>query len=232
MMGNTLVIMKKQWKDTLKNKTVLIQFILFPLMTLVMENVISMEGMPEHFFVRLFSVMYVGMAPLTSAAAIIAEEKEQNTLRVLIMANVKPVEYLLGVGIYLWLLCMVGSVVMGTVAGFKEMEFLTYEAVMAMGILLSVLLGSAIGIYSDNQMMATSISLPVMLVLSFAPMLAQFNEKIAGVAQILYTEQMSKIFMNMSLSGTDVKGYVWICVNIAFFLALFLIIFKKKGLEQ
>ena len=76
MMRNMLVIMKKQWKDTFKNKTVLIQFILFPLMTLVMENVIAMEGMPEHFFARLFSVMYVGMAPLTSAAAIRAEVKE------------------------------------------------------------------------------------------------------------------------------------------------------------
>lgn len=232
MMGNTLVILKKQWKDTFKNKTVLIQFILFPLMTLVMENVISMEGMPEHFFARLFSVMYVGMAPLTSAAAIIAEEKEKNTLRVLIMANVKPVEYLMGVGSYLWILCMAASVVMGTVAGLRGMEFFIYEAVMAMGILLSILLGSAIGIYSENQMMATSLSLPVMMVFSFAPMLSQFNEKIANAAQILYTQQMSKIFAEMSLSGTDVKGYVWICVNASFFLMLFLIIFKKKGLEQ
>ncbi|MGN0350370.1 MAG: ABC transporter permease [Roseburia sp.] len=231
-MGNIFVILKKQWKDTFKNKTVLIQFVLFPLLTLVMENVISMEGMPEHFFVRLFSVMYVGMAPLTSAAAIIAEEKEHNTLRVLIMANVKPVEYLLGVGSYLWLLCMAGSVVMGTVAGFRGAEFIVYEAVMGLGILLSILLGSAIGIYSQNQMMATSLSLPAMMVFSFAPMLAQFNEKIANVTQILYTQQMSKIFVEMSLNGMDAKGYVLVCVNVTFFLALFLIIFKKKGLEQ
>ena len=63
-------------------------------------------------------------------------------------------------------------------------------------------------------------------------MQAQFNEKIANVAQILYTQQMSKLFADMSWSGTDGKGYVWICVNAAFFLLLFLIIFKKKGLEQ
>ena len=54
-MRNIIIIMKKQFRDTLKNKTVLIQFILFPVMTVIMENVVHMEGMPEHFFTKLFS---------------------------------------------------------------------------------------------------------------------------------------------------------------------------------
>ena len=33
------------------------------------------EDMPEKFFVKLFSVMFVGMAPLTCISAIISEEK-------------------------------------------------------------------------------------------------------------------------------------------------------------
>ena len=105
-MKNSMIVFKKQLIDTLKNKTVLIQFILFPAMTLIMENTVKMEGMPELFFTKLFSVMYMGMAPVTSMAAVISEEKEKNTLRVLMMANVKPVEYLLGVGVYVWLICM------------------------------------------------------------------------------------------------------------------------------
>ena len=60
-MRNSLIILKKQLKDTLKNKTVLIQFILFPVMTLIMENAIKIDGMPELFFTKLFSVMYIGM---------------------------------------------------------------------------------------------------------------------------------------------------------------------------
>ena len=99
-MRNTLIIIKKQLMDTLKNKTILIQFILFPVMTLIMENTVRLEGMPELFFAKLFSIMYMGMAPLTATAAIISEEKEKNTLRVLMMANVAPWQYLAGVGIY------------------------------------------------------------------------------------------------------------------------------------
>ena len=74
-MRNSIIIIKKQLKDTFKNKTILIQFLLFPVMTLVMENTINMEGMPDLFFTKLFSVMYIGMAPLTSVAAIITKEK-------------------------------------------------------------------------------------------------------------------------------------------------------------
>ena len=78
-MKNSMIVFKKQLIDTLKNKTVLIQFILFPAMTLIMENTVKMEGMPELFFTKLFSVMYMGMAPVTSMAAVISEEKEKGT---------------------------------------------------------------------------------------------------------------------------------------------------------
>ena len=80
-MRNVGVIIKKQLKDTIKNKTVLIQFIMFPVMTLVMENAIHIKDMPENFFTKLFAVMYMGMAPLTAVASIISEEKEKNTLK-------------------------------------------------------------------------------------------------------------------------------------------------------
>ena len=76
-MNNVAAIFKKQIKDTLKNKTILIQFILFPMLTLLMSRTVRVEGMPENFFVNLFAAMYIGMAPLTSMAAVIAEEKEK-----------------------------------------------------------------------------------------------------------------------------------------------------------
>ena len=45
-MRNVFIILKKQLKDTLKNKTVLIQFLLFPVMTLIMEHAITLNDMP------------------------------------------------------------------------------------------------------------------------------------------------------------------------------------------
>lgn len=81
-------IFNKQLKDTLKNRSVLIQFLMFPIMAIIMQNSVKMQGMPENYFVTLFASMYIAMAPITSMAAIISEEKEKNTLRVLLMSNV------------------------------------------------------------------------------------------------------------------------------------------------
>ena len=100
---------------------------MFPLLALVMSQTITIEGMPENFFVNLFATMYIGMAPLTSIAAVIAEEKERNTLRVLMMSNVKPYEYLLGVGSYIWFACMLGAAVICAAGGFALREGIGYH---------------------------------------------------------------------------------------------------------
>lgn len=50
-------VWKKQVKDTLKNKVILIQFVMFPLLTAVMQNTIDMQGMQDNFFVILFATM-------------------------------------------------------------------------------------------------------------------------------------------------------------------------------
>ena len=228
-MRNVLVIIKKQLKDTLKNKTVLIQFIMFPLMTLIMEHAISLPDMPELFFTKLFSVMYMGMAPLTSAAAIISEEKEKNTLRVLMMANVKPWEYLLGVGTYVWILCMAGAGIMATGLPASDIPF--YLEVMAAGFVISIALGACIGIFSSNQMTATSLFVPVMLVFSFSPMLAMFNDKIEKVARIFYTQQLRVLMNQMSFEGIKPESIMILIVNAVLAIALFFVAFKRKGLE-
>ncbi len=228
-MRNVKVIIKKQLKDTLKNKTVLIQFVLFPLMTLVMENAIRLDGMPELFFTKLFSVMYMGMAPLTATSAIIAEEKEKNTLRVLTMANVKSWEYLLGVGVYVWTLCMGGALVMAT--GFEKDQIPFYLLVMALGFVLSIVAGACVGVCAKNQMVATSLVMPVMLVLSFAPMLAMFNDTIEKVARFFYTQQVRTLLEGMTWKAVGTEEAVILGVNALLAVMLLFAAFKRKGLE-
>ena len=171
-MRNIAAVFTKQLKETLKNKSILIQFLMFPVMVLIMENAIVLEGMPEHFFVKLFAVMFVGMAPLTCISSIISEEKEKDTLRALMMSNVHPFEYLIGIGLYVWLMCMVGAAVFAVTGGYESKDFLMFMVIMAAGILLSELTGAVIGVFSKDQMAATSVTVPVMMVFSFLPMLS------------------------------------------------------------
>ncbi len=231
-MRNISVVIRKQIRDTFKNKTILIQFILFPLMTIIMENAITMKDMPELFFTRLFSVMYIGMAPLTSTAAIISEEKERNTLRVLMMANVKPAEYLIGVGAYVWSICMIGAGVMAT--GIPAETIPAFMGVMAAGFVISIVAGACIGIWSGNQMAATSLVMPVMMVLSFVPMIAIFNGSVEKISKIFYTKQIMNLMDGIMLkeaTGIGRFGAAVITVNAAVFIVLFSLAYHKKGLE-
>lgn len=230
-MRHIRMIFWKQLKDTVKNKTILIQFIMFPLMTLIMENAVKIEGMQEHFFVTLFSSMYIGMAPLTSTAAIIAEEKGQNTLRMLRLSNVRPFEYLSGVGLYVWSMCMLGSVVIGLNGKYEMAELVSFLAVMGVGILISILMGAVIGTWSKNQMMATGITMPVMMVFSFLPMLSMFNETIDKVARCTYTKQIYTLLNQVGNIHVEMEQWIVIVVNMLITAGLFVYAYKKVGLE-
>lgn len=227
MINHILAILWKQLKDTLKNKTVLIQFVMFPVLTVVMENAIELEGMPEHFFANLFAIMYVGMAPLTSVASVISEEKEKNTLRVLQMCNVKAFEYLLGNAIYIIAVCMLGSLVIGVAGGYTGSGLLYFMLIMFLGHCVSVVLGAAIGVIGKNQMVATSITVPVMMVLSFLPMLSMFNESIQKVAKFIFSEQLYIMLNSLQDLHIETENVVIIACNAVAIIGVFLIAYKK-----
>jgi len=229
-MRNIYAIFKKQLKDTLKNKTVLIQFVMFPVLTFIMNHSIKIDGMPENFFVNLFATMYIGMAPFTSMAAMIAEEKEKNTLRVLMMANVKPFEYLLGVGSYVWSLCMLGALAICLSGSYSLQTSVAFMGVMATGILISILAGSAVGTWSKTQMMGTSIAIPIMMIFSFLPMLSMFNTAIAKIAKFTYTQQISLMLSRIHNISFHTENLVILIMNIVTAAVLFVVSYKKCGL--
>ena len=229
-MRNVAAIFQKQIKDTFKNKEILIQFVMFPVLALIMEELIHVEGLPRNYFVNMFSSMFVGMAPLVSIAAVISEEKEKNTLRVLMMSGVKPAEYLLGRGSYIWLACMAGAFIMGMTGKYKGREFAVFLMVMGVGILASMLIGAAIGTLSRNQMMATSLMVPVMLVFAFLPMLAGFNDSIKKIARFAYSEQIGILIGRVGEFQIGVENVGVILGNMVVAGLVFRYAYRKCGL--
>lgn len=223
-------IFRKQWKDTLKNKTVLIQFVMFPLITLIMTNAVQIDGMPKNFFVNLFVTMYIGMAPLVAMAAILSEEKEKNTLRVLLMSNVKPHEYLLGIGSHVFLASMLGCGAICAGGRFTAEERVLFLGVAAVGILTSLLLGAAIGTWSKTQMAASSVSVSVMLVFSFLPMLSMFNATIEKAAKFAYTQQISRMLNEISVLRARSESICILTASCILSGVLFFAAYRKRGL--
>lgn len=228
---NVRAVFRKQMKETLKNKEVLVQFMMFPLIAVVMENLVHVEGMPERYFVNLFSAMYVGMAPLVATVSILAEEKEKGTLRALLMANVKSPEYLMGVGSYVWFACMAGACIFMVTGGYKGKTALSFLMIMGVGIFISLVLGAAIGASCRNQMAATAISVPVMLVLSFLPMLSAFNATVEKGAKFVYTQQISLLVNQVSEKNLSFQNGSIIFVNFLLVTVFFAYAYRKAGIE-
>ena len=228
MRHHVWAILWKQIKDTFKNKAILIQFLMFPAMTVIMENAIKIEGMPPHFFGNLFAVMYIGMAPITSMAAIISEEKEKNTLRVLQMSNVKAGEYLLGNALYILTICTLGSLVISLASGYTGKEVAYFMVISLVGHFISMLVGAAVGVASKNQMAATSLTVPAMLVFSFLPMLAMFNESIGKVAKFFFSQQLYLLLGNLSDLQITTETVAVLGGNLVLVIAAFVVAYKKS----
>lgn len=227
-------ILEKQLKDTFKNKAVLIQFVIFPFIAFVMTQTITTgnSGIRHNYFAVLFATMYTGMVPMINMASIIAEEKEKNTLRVLMMANVKPIEYLIGVGTYIFMICSVGIVVFGLIGGYGGTQLLKFVLILMLGLLVSIIMGSVVGILVKNQMSATAIGMPIAMVAAFLPMISMFNKSVETFSKLLYTQQINYMINDLSVKNTTYGKFAIICCNMVVLFVIFILAYKNKSLAE
>ena len=125
---------------------------------------------------------------------------------------------------------MAGACVFGIVGEYEGKNFLSFLVIMAVGTTASLLIGAAIGTWSRNQMMATSIGVPVMLVFAFLPMLSMFNETIGRVAKFTYSEQISILIGGLGQNGAGLENVVIILFNIAAAFGCFVLAYRRCGL--
>ena len=230
-MRSVKAIFVKQAKDMLKNTMVLVQFIIFPAVALVMTELVakSNETIPPNMFVTMMAAIFAGMALVTTTASVIAEDIERKSLRFLVMAGVKPHEYLTGIGGFILLAGSIVSVVFGLIGDFTGLEFAKFLTVMITSTAASVMLGATIGLLSKNQQAATALGMPIAMVLGFTPMIANFNVTVEKIANVLYIQQLNVIVNDFYANFA--KAMLVIGANMIILLVLFVIAYKKKGLK-
>lgn len=218
----------KQAKDCAKNPPFLLLFFIYPTVALVLIQ--AMMGQPgiSEVFVSMFAVMHSVFTPIVAAASFIAEEREKNTLRVLIMSNVTLKEYLVSVG---------GFILLANLLTGSSFIFFGNHAVsdslfiLAMGgcSLISVILGSCIGLFSKNAAAANGLAVPIGILFAFLPMLANFNRKIETVADFTYGQQLGRL-----LAGKEITfcGFIVIAANLAILVIASAFLYKRSLSEE
>ena len=178
-----------------------------------------------------FCTMNVVMIPILGMSSIIAEEKEKGTLRSLIVFNVKPVEYLLGVSITIFFAIMVSSIFFIIIIPSEIVNVKKYLLFCAAGAVVSVLIGAIIGLITENQIKVGAIAAPIAMVLGMLPVFAEANKWLKGFTSLLYSDILSKLISQNS-SFVTLKEILILLSNILIVFLLFYLIYRNKGLEN
>jgi len=225
---NLQALLIKQIKDTLKNPPVLVFFLVYPIIAFVMSS--AMKGQEgAGAFISIFATMHCVFSPAVVASSILSEEKEGNTLRVLIMSNVTLREYFISIG---------GFVLIATVASGSIFLFITekdfvgsiiFILSLGLGSFISIILGLCISLYAKNASAANGIAVPCGMIFAFLPMLANFNKSIENVSRFTFGQQVSYLLGKGSIS---IFGIIVISVNTILLAILASVLFRKSLAEE
>ena len=222
------VFIKQIW-DTLKNMQVLVLFIIYPAVAFVMIQAMGEQEESRYFFLSTFAVMHCVFTPVVSTAAVLSEEKEKNTLRVLILSGVKPLEYLFSIGFFVWMATQITGISFLLMAGCSPLQGAGLLFLFTAACVPSVILGMCIGMYARNMAAANALAVPVGMVFAFLPMLAFFNQTIEKAAQFTYSYQIGEAIRKL---GTSDEFLSWKLVIAAAYLIFFFILsgvlFQKR----
>ena len=227
-----IAIFKKTFKDMIRNKRQLLFFLMFPVMTYLFYYSIS-EG--HEMFPIVFLPINILFCSMNIMASIISEEREKGTLRSLIFANIKPLEYFLGNAIFVLLATIVSSSLFLPLIDISGINYVYFYLFVFLSSVCSIVLGATIGIIVKNQMAANGICVPVTIILGMLPTFGELNKSFHNISQILYTTRfantIAEITKNLSVS-INFEMIITYIVNFIVCLVIFALVYKKKKLDD
>ena len=152
--------------------------------TCLLENPI--HSLPTPSIPGMFTVMFVGMMMISSASALVQEDKTTHNLRFMTMSGMKPSEYLLGTASAIFVVSVPLLLLFSIVGGHFGMNMLLFMGLTITGAINSILLGIAIGL-SKFPIFAG----PASMVFGMGPMFSSFNESLARWLHFTYTQQVN-----------------------------------------
>ena len=185
---------RMECKDIMKNLQVLLLFVVYPCIAAVMA--ISMKDAAA-FFITIFATMHIVFTPIIVMVSILSEQKQHRILRNLSYANVSSASYLLSHGILVVFLTFFSGLFFFLLPGFQQ-DTVSFLLSCLIGIGISTLLGAVIALTSSSTSGANGVAMPIAMLLSFVPMLAQFNDTLKDLSHVLYSAQLADMMGDIS----------------------------------
>jgi ABC-2 type transport system permease protein len=238
-------IIGMKFQTLLSNTSVMLGPILalgfvFAIKNIMPDLDVNKEGISfsTNAFVLSFGIIFnIAIAGISMSSSPLAEEKEKNTLRVLMTSSVNGLEYLIGTLLPPLFILILVNILMIPVSGssFEEVQFGSYLIMTTVASLISLLIGYIIGILTKNQTQTSLYTMPITLLLTSVPAVKLFKEDLSEILDYTYTGVLTN-FANSIFSET---GYQWNLTDISVLfgwfiicLVIFVYAYKKNGLDS
>lgn len=208
---------------------------------MVLRSVFDAMGIGNDSFITgyllnfglIFNITLMGIY-VTSAA--LAEEKEKSTLRTLMTSSVTGIEFFLGSILPITGMIMVINLLLLPVSGstLGDINLLLYLFVTLIATLTSCIIGMIMGIFAKNQVSASTITTPVLMIFIFIPTFAGLVDSLQGISSFLFTGVISDMANAISThTAFSLGGFQLVVLigEILISILLFLYCYHKNGFE-
>lgn len=228
-------LIKKEVRDFSKNINGLFMCIMPIILSLIFS---SLSGGLEQLKEYNMNVSLNSNLMLVSGFTIsmlIAEEKEKNTLRTLMLAAVSPLEFLIG-KVFITLMISIGiNILTYFIMGMKLFYIGPFILITTLVVICFIEFGAVVGILAENQMSTGTIGIPFFMALFLISTLAKINDIFVTVANFLpnYNMQvlLNRIFTNEPININFAYNIAVILVWIIIGAVIFAYAYKKKKLD-
>lgn len=196
------------------------------------------DGMLFNSFLLNMGIIFnVIMGGLMMSSQPLAEEKEKNTLRVLMTSSVSSLEFFIASLLPPLILMMCVNLLLVPLSenNFTNIPLFSYLLMTTICSCISLMLGFVIGLLAKNQMQTTLLLMPFMLILAFLPMFSVFNTGAEKLAGFLYVGVLND-FVNLVTAGSP---YQWSFKTIAVLVAwiiiatlTFMFVYRRNSLDK
>lgn len=238
-----LCLVKKDFKLTLRNKTILLLFalpvifaVLYPI--LLKDAITEMGDVGYVFLLTMVSVMGIAAISVSSVGTSIAEEKEKKTMRSLSLSNVSAMEFVGSKLIVMLSLFVIDMIFCFFLVSAPVSVLPLYLVLIIFSASALLLVGAIIGVIAENQQSVGVMAMPIMF-LSMAPIITMNIDNPITNLFTMYSPGGPLVSILMLHAGfpmmfeySYLTGFLCLAIWNLIGVAVFVIFFKKKSTDN
>lgn len=230
-----LAIYLKQMKNVFYNFFILFVLISTLVLSIVFRN--DMAG-PETFLFTFISLLMF-QSGVNTMSCLVAEEKEKNTLNVLMTSTVTGLDFLISNSLASISFTVITIMALYFILSLNYIiGITTFLLIVIIGAIISTIIGAIIGLLSKSQMVASNVAGGVAFILGFYPytivrLQGNFIENIANALEYFFPSQIYYLFSQYAIYGWGnfTYNYFILFSNLIILSIIFLALYKIKRFQ-